>query len=387
MKRIVVIGAGPAGCMAAISSKTHHPDAQVILIDSNDKLAVKMRLSGGGRCNVSANVTSDEIIKNTTRNGRFLYSSLNQFNPQNIIEFFESRNLKLKEEDHHRLFPITNKADDIVNVLEKELKQLGVDILLNTKVINLDIEHHKIQTNAQDISFDACILATGGKTFIHTGSDGSGFELLKSIGHRITDLKPAEVALVSNDTFIQTKELQGLSFKDVKVTSYINGKKKTIIQNDLLITHFGLSGPAALQTSSYCVDDFDKGNEIIVKVDFVPHIALETLQHDSDLIKTLSKSCPKRLINFIQNNYPKNQITNIVKAFPINIHDRRGFSTAFVTAGGVSLKEIDPKTMKSKRHPSLSVCGETLDINSLTGGYNITIAMSTGYTAGKYCIE
>ncbi len=387
-KAVIIIGAGPAGCMAAISTKKHYPDSQVTLIDSNNRLGVKMRLSGGGRCNLSANVSNEEIINHTPKNGRFLYSSLAEFNPQSIIHFFNERSLKLKEEDHHRLFPITNKAVDVVAVLEKEMKSLGVDFLLNNKVLAIDEKSKTISTLNQSISFDACIISTGGQTFSHTGSDGSGFNLLKSLGHHITDLKPAEVALVSNDACIQSKELQGLSFKDIKITSFKDKKKVKTVENDLLITHFGLSGPAALQTSSYLSDAFDGNHQITVKIDFCPKLSLESLQQDKDLMDTLKKNqIPKRLIQYLENNTPKNQIANTIKAFDLTIHNTRGFSSAFVTAGGLSLKEVNPKTMKSKIHPWLSICGETLDINSLTGGYNITIALSTGFVAGKYIFE
>lgn len=387
MKSLLIIGAGPAGMMAAISSKKHHPELRVILVDSNNTLGTKMRLSGGGRCNLSANVSSEEIIVHTPRNGRFLYSALNEFNPSHIIKFFTERGLKLKEEDHHRLFPITNKADDVVAVLENEMNSLGVDIRLNSKIISVDVQEKIAQTQKSSISFDYLIISTGGKTYSHTGSDGSGYDLLKTFGHTITDLKPAEVALVSNDECIQSKALQGLSFKDITITSYKNKKKITTVKNDLLITHFGLSGPAALQTSTYCVDAFDDSNVISVKIDFCPSLSYEILQTSNNLKEILLKHCPKRLIQYIYDQYPKQQIIETIKAFPLTIHDRRGFSTAFVTAGGVSLKEIDPKTMHSKIQNYISVCGETLDINSLTGGYNITIALSTGYSAGKYILD
>lgn len=386
-KTIIVIGGGPSGCMAALSSKQNYPDALVVLLESNPKIGVKLRLTGGGRCNLTADVLNDEIIKHTARNGRFMFSSLSQFNAQSIMHFFANKGLKLKEEDHHRIFPQSNKADDVVSILEKELAKCDVIIKTNSKVLSIDPQLKSLITTQECLNFDALIIATGGISYSHTGSDGSGYELLKSLGHTITDLKPAEVALVSNDNCIQSKELQGLSFKDVNLTSFVNGKKIISITNDLLFTHFGLSGPAALQSSSYLTDAFETNNEVIIKIDFCKEFSLESLQKEKDILEKLIEiKLPKRFIAYLQANYPLHQIPFFIKSFPITIHNTRSFSTAFVTAGGVSLKEIDPKTMHSKIHPWLSVCGETLDVNSLTGGYNMTLAFSSGYTAGKNCL-
>ncbi len=387
-KTVIVIGGGPSGCMAAISAKQHHPIANVLLIERNLKLGVKLRITGGGRCNITANVPNDEIITHTPRNGRFMFSSLDSFGPQNIINFFTHRGLNLKEEDHHRLFPVTNKSEDVVKVLEKELNDLGVRILFNTLIESVDLSKKQVIDKDSTFNFDALIIATGGITYTQTGSDGTGYQLLQQMGHSITDLKPSEVALVSNDALIQSKALQGLSFNDIKITSYVNNKKIITVTNDLLITHFGLSGPAALQSSSYLRDAFEHENHVEVKIDFLPNIPLESLQRQKDLQEKLQDyGLPKRLIAVLYETFPKHLIAEKVKAFTLTIHNTRGFANAFVTSGGQSLKEVEPKTMKSKLHPFLSICGETLDVNSLTGGYNMTLAFSSGFTAGKYCIE
>lgn len=388
MTKVLIIGGGPAGCMASIACKKYHPECDVSLIDSNDKLGTKLRLTGGGRCNVSANVTNDEIINHTPRNGRFLFSSLDQFGVKDVISFFNDHGLKLKEEDHHRLFPITNNASDVVKVLENEMKHLGVNILLNHKIVDIDLNKQIAITETKQISFDNIIIASGGISFSQTGSDGSILKMLEKIGQPITDLKPAEVALVSNETLIQSKALQGLSFSDVQVTSFVNNKKVKVVKNDLLITHFGLSGPAALQTSSYLRDAFENNNHVQIKIDFLPNISLESLQTSKDIQKELLiLKCPKRLVQFLNDNYPLNHVAQLIKAFPLTIHNTRSFSTAFVTSGGISLKEVNPKTLKSKIFPNLSFCGEVLDVNSLTGGYNVTIALSTGFSAGKNCLD
>jgi hypothetical protein len=382
MKQILIIGGGPAGCMAAIACKTHNPSNTVILIEGNPRLGEKLRLTGGGRCNMTANVSAEEIIKHTPRNGRFLFSSLNNLDPQAIMRFFTERKLMLKEEDHQRIFPVSDKAEDVVNVLENELKQLGVKIQRSTLVTSIDVDHKQIKTSKGSFEFDHLIFATGGATYPQTGSNGQSFELLRQCGHTITPLKPAEVPLVSNASIIQAKELQGLSFKDISMTTYVNDKKIIHVTHDLLFTHFGLWGPAALQTSSYLSDAFKDGNKVLISIDFLPNVKREELEAQvKDLENALlSHGIPKRLIQVLKTREMLD--VKSIKQFTLELHGTRGFTTAFVTCGGVSLKEIDPKTMRSKLVPWLSVCGEALDVNSLTGGYNMTVAFSTGYTAG-----
>ena len=384
MKQILIIGGGPAGCMAAIACKTFNPSYTVMLIEGNPRLGEKLRLTGGGRCNLTANVTPEEIIKHTPRNGRFLFSSLNNMDPHAIMRFFTERKLKLKEEDHQRIFPTSDKAEDVVNVLEHELRQLGVQVQLSTRVSSIDVKKKQVKTNKGAFTFDHLIFATGGATYPQTGSNGQSFELLKQCGHTITPLKPSEVPLVSNASIIQTKELQGLSFKDISMTAYVNDKKIIQVTHDLLFTHFGLSGPAALQTSSYLNDAFKEGNKITVSIDFLPQVKREELEAQikskpiEDVL--LFYGIPKRLLQVLKTRASLDVVS--IKQFKLELHGTRGFTTAFVTSGGVSLKEIDPKTMRSKLVPWLSVCGEALDVNSLTGGYNMTVAFSTGYTAG-----
>lgn len=384
MKQILIIGGGPAGCMAAIACKTQHPQHQVILLEGNSCLGEKLRLTGGGRCNLTANVSAEEIIKHTPRNGRFLFSSLNNLDPHAIMRFFTDRKLLLKEEDHQRIFPITDKAEDVVNVLENELKKYGVQIQLSTLVTSIDVKHKQIKTNKGNFPFDHLIFATGGATYPQTGSNGQSFELLKQCGHTITPLKPSEVPLVSNASIIQSKDLQGLSFKDITITAFVNEKKIIQVTHDLLFTHFGLSGPAALQTSSYLNDAFIDGNKVHVSIDFLPKVKREILEAQVK-VKPIDEillfhGIPKRLIQVLKTG--KSLDVMSIKQFKLELHGTRGFTTAFVTCGGVSLKEIDPKTMRSKLVPWLSICGEALDVNSLTGGYNMTVAFSTGYTAG-----
>ena len=390
MKNIVICGAGPAGCMAAISAKTHYPLSNVILIDQNEHILKKLRLSGGGRCNVSANVSVQTIIEQTPRNGRFLYASLNEFNSTQIQDFFKSRGCPLVEEDHQRLFPKSHKATDIAQVIQNELNALNVVMLMNTYVHQIDLQNNTMITSNETLSFDHLILASGGLSYPQTGSDGY---LLSEISKHVFVEKcyPAETPLVSNDAIIQSKLLQGVSLKDVSLTLLIDGKKKKQVKHDMLFTHFGFSGPGVLQLSSVCRDCFEKKQSISMIIDSLPHLnhqEVESLIKEQTLSKVLSMhQLPKRLneaYDVLKENITP---TQFLKSWTFNIHDMRGFNQAFVTSGGISVKAIDPATMRLKTYPNVSVCGEMIDVHSHTGGYNITIAMSMGYHAGKHCLQ
>ena len=390
MKNIVICGAGPAGCMAAISAKTHYPLSNVILIDQNEHILKKLRLSGGGRCNVSANVSVQTIIEQTPRNGRFLYASLNEFNSTQIQDFFKSRGCPLVEEDHQRLFPKSHKAIDIAQVIQNELNALNVVMLMNTYVHQIDLQNNTMITSNETLSFDHLILASGGLSYPQTGSDGY---LLSEISKHVFVEKcyPAETPLVSNDAIIQSKLLQGVSLKDVSLTLLIDGKKKKQVKHDMLFTHFGFSGPGVLQLSSVCRDCFEKKQSISMIIDCLPylnHQEVESLIKEQTLSKVLSMhQLPKRLneaYDVLKENITP---TQFLKSWTFNIHDMRGFNQAFVTSGGISVKAIDPTTMCLKTYPNVSVCGEMIDVHSHTGGYNITIAMSMGYHAGKHCLQ
>ncbi|MFA7436549.1 MAG: aminoacetone oxidase family FAD-binding enzyme, partial [Bacilli bacterium] len=291
-------------------------------------------------------------------------------------------------EDHDRVFPKSDKSTSIINTLENKLKSLNVQIKFETLVEIVDVDKKILKINSQDITYDYLIIATGGKTYPHTGSDGSGYKIAELFGHKITELLPAEVPLVSNDKVIQDKELQGLSFKDIKLNIIQNNKVKKSIIHDLIITHFGLSGPAALRASFYIQNILKKESLAQVSLDFLPNTKTTELENlnESELTKTLlDKGLPKRLLNYIKiKTRTIDESIQLIKNFKLNIYTTKGFSLAFVTNGGIDIKEIDPKTMKSRLNNSLSFCGEIIDINSFTGGFNITSALSTGYTAGKY---
>lgn len=393
MDRVVIVGAGPAGMMASISCKETYSNANVLLIDQKQRLGTKLRLTGGGRCNVTANVDIDTVVKNIPKNGRFLYSSLHNFGPQQIIKFFEDHHCPLKEEDHNRIFPKSDRSHDIVSTLHDKMVALGVEIKTNTKITNIDIEEKVLRTEDGIFSFDHLIIASGGKTLPGSGSDGSFYPMIQSLGHTVTELIPAEVPLVSSDEVIQTKALQGLSFQDVTMTIFQKGKRKKTLTHDLLFTHFGLSGPLALRGSFYILNIFDKEKPVSIEIDFLKNQnfnMLETQLQQSKTRKEFFKALPlpKRLLNYIdkQSLSPQEVIKNL-KQFSMTIHDVRSFQHAFLTNGGVETKEINPQTLQSKIIPYVSFAGEVMDVNAYTGGFNITAALSSGFTAGKYCLN
>ena len=386
MNKIIIIGGGPSGMMAAISAKMHNPSDEVILLEGNKELGRKLKLTGGGRCNVTANVSNEEVIKNVVKNGKFLYSTLSNFNTNDIISFFNDNNCTLKEEDHFRMFPITNKAFDIVNTLENKMNSLGVKIKFNQLVE--EVTNESVITTVDSFKYDYLVIATGGITLPATGSNGSGHDFAKVFGHSITELIPAEVPLVSNDEVIQSKVLQGLSFNDVTI-SMLNdkGKIKRSITHDLLFTHFGLSGPGALRISFDVINELKKKEEVVVAIDFLPTFKKNTLLNELDKLDSIIKdnNLPERLIKYLKSISNSNEeLVKLLKSFKITIYTTRGFKNAFVTNGGVLLKEVDPSTLKSKLNDRISFCGEVLDLNAYTGGFNITAALSTGFTAGKF---
>lgn len=391
MKRVIIVGGGPAGMMAAIACKRRYQDASVQLLERNDCLGVKLRLTGGGRCNLTADVDRDTVIKHIPQNGRFLFSSLSLFDTRSIQRFFNEQGCELKVEDHHRVFPKSDKSDDVVSTLLKVMDELGVKVRYHQTVVRIDMNHHRLYTTQSSFEFDHLILATGGISYPQTGSDQIGFDLISDLGHTVTPLLPAEVPLVSNDALIQSKQWQGFSFRDVMITGMVSGKKKVTITHDLLFTHFGLSGPGALQVSSYLVKDLGVGKDVSVIIDFLPQVSYEQLSIDfkeKGVEKSLKEyGITKRVIQYWMSEYDLEQIISACKKFELKISDRRGFANAFVTCGGVSVKEIVPKTMKSKIHSNISICGESLDLNGSTGGYNMTIAFSSGYSAGWYALD
>ncbi|MCO7176253.1 NAD(P)/FAD-dependent oxidoreductase [Sporolactobacillus kofuensis] len=407
---VIVIGGGPAGLMAAIAAGEQ--GAHVLLLDKGDKLGRKLAISGGGRCNVTNAMPIDELIKHIPGNGRFLYSALSAFNNQDIIAFFEDLGVGLKEEDHGRMFPVSNNAKSVVHALLTKMQNLKITIRTNTPVQAVLYSDHVVGVktkNGEKITAPTVIIAVGGKSVPQTGSTGDGYAWAKAAGHTITELYPTEVPLTSKEPFIQDKTLQGLALSDVTVT-LVNPKGKAIQSHrwDMLFTHFGLSGPAILRLSQFVVKALKKfkTKDVVVLIDVKPDLNEEQLtQQLLHLVETDPKKAlknvwkgivPERYLLFLLEHIglspdlnfhelSKEDVRNMAKAlkgFPVHITGTLSIEKAFITGGGISLKEVNPKSMESKMMPGLYFCGEILDIHGYTGGYNITSAFVTGHAAG-----
>lgn len=385
----IVIGGGPSGMMAAISSSFY--GQKTLLLEKNKKLGKKLAGTGGGRCNVTNNGNLDDLMAGIPGNGRFLYSVFSQFDNYDIINFFTENGVKLKVEDHGRVFPATDKSRTIIEALEQKMKELGATIKTQTEVVSVkkNEDCFIIKSSKCMWSCDRLIVTTGGKSYPSTGSTGFGYEIARHFKHTITELEAAESPLLTD---FPHKDLQGISLQDVTL-SY----DKHVITHDLLFTHFGLSGPAALRLSS-----FVKGGETIY-LDLLPQMSKQDLadfleeNREKSLKNALKASLPERLAEFFVQGFPekvkqltdreRNQLIRSIKALKISVTGKMSLAKSFVTKGGVSLKEINPKTLESKLVPGLHFAGEVLDINAHTGGFNITVALCTGWVAGSVHYE
>lgn len=411
MYDICIIGAGTSGLMASIAASLY--GARVLVIDKNKRAGKKLRLTGGGRCNVTNRRPVDDLIQHIPGNGKFLYSAFSQFNNEDIIQFFTEHNVPLKEEDHGRMFPQSDSSRTIVNTLVEVATEQGVDFRFNTKVTSLLTKDQHITgvllNNNETIQCQSVIVATGGITYTYTGSTGDGYKMAKKLGHHVTPLYPTESPLVSEASFTQQRTLQGLSLQEVQLSVIdAHGKIKTQHQMDLLFTHFGLSGPCALRCSMAINQLLKQQKTVIVELnskpdwqmsDFEQYLSQQREQAGNKAVKNaLQHILPERFLLFtltqadIDPNQPFKQITPAqwvdwikqVQHLQIPISKTWPMEKSFVTGGGIDLKEINPKTMESKLITGLYFSGEVLDINGYTGGFNITAAFSTGYVAGMH---
>lgn len=411
MYHTIIIGAGPSGLMAAYSASSNGKN--VLLLEKKKGLGRKLRISGGGRCNVTNRLPYEEIIKNIPGNGKFLYSPFSTFDNESIIQFFESRSVQLKEEDHGRMFPVSNRAQDVVDALVDSIKQNGVEIRQETTVSSIESENQRITgVTLQDGTFipsKAVIIASGGCSVPHTGSTGDGYKFAENLGHSITELFPTEVPIKSSEPFIKNKTLQGLSLQNVGLSVLKkNGKPRITHQMDMLFTHFGISGPAALRCSQFVYKEqkSQKKTYIQMSIDAFPEIKTHDLEQQ--IVKKLkdepNKAIKNALKGLVQERYlhfivqqssidldvtyhhlSQQAIRTFVenlKSFTFTVNGTLPLDKAFVTGGGVNIKEIEPNTMASKICAGLYFSGEVLDIHGYTGGYNITSALVTGYVAG-----
>ena len=381
----IVIGGGPAGMMATISSSFY--GQATLLLEKNRKLGKKLAGTGGGRCNVTNNGSLDDLLAGIPGNGRFLYSVFSQFDNHDIIRFFTENGVKLKIEDHGRVFPASDRSQTIIQALTDKIAELGGQVRCQVEVTSVKKIDGQFVIKSKDETWtaDRLIVTTGGKSYPSTGSTGFGHDIARHFQHTITDLEAAESPLLTD---FPHKALQGISLDDVTLHY---GKHR--ITHDLLFTHFGLSGPAALRMSS-----FVKGGEILT-LDSVPHYSKEELteilekNREKSLKNVLKAYLPERLADFFAQDLPEkvkqlspkeiDVVLEKVKELPIPVTGKMSLAKSFVTKGGVSLKEINPKTLESKLVPGLHFAGEVLDINAHTGGFNITVALCTGWVAGS----
>ena len=404
MAKVIVIGAGPAGIMAAITAAENH---KVLLIDSNEKIAKKLFITGKGRCNITNAKDIGDFFDYIPGNPHFLYSALYSFTNNDVIEMIENEGTKLKVERGGRVFPESDKSSDIIKALSKKLSKAKVDIRLNSKVTDVFLENDIIKSveinGSERISADYFIIATGGASYPLTGSRGEGQVLAEKMGHKIIDLKPSLVPVELNGDWF--KELIGLTLKNIKL-DILDSKNKVKYSNqgEMKFTSYGISGPIVLSGSRYIdyKDTYsisidlkpsldDKELDLRVQKDFKKYInkdfrnSLDDLlpQKMIPLIIKLSMIDPYKKVNEITKVERRN-LVNAIKNIKGKVKGLRPLAEAIVTSGGVSTLEIDPSTMKSKIINNLSFAGEVIDIDAFTGGYNVQIALSTGYLAGKY---
>lgn len=412
--KVVVIGGGPAGMMSAISAAKSGD--KVVLLEKNNILGKKILITGKGRCNITSSLDIDDFINNIPGNGRFLYSAFENFDNKDIIELLKKEGVSVKEERGNRYFPTSDRAEDVRMALERETKKAGVDVKLNSKVCGIEIEDSKVKSVVLEngkIDADKIILATGGKSYPLTGSNGDGYKIAEELGHTIKDVRGSLVPLIAEKSVCS--KMQGLSLRNVGIVLYDVEKDKKIYSDfgEMLFTHFGVSGPTILSGSAHLLryKDVDKkisNGKIVLKIDLKPALSFEQLDarilRDFTEVKnkqfknSLDKLLPKKMIDVvidkskIDSEEHVNEITReermnlvkILKCFVVRIDGFRPVDEAIVTAGGISVKEINPKTMESKIVSGLYFAGEIIDVDAYTGGFNLQIAYSTGFTAGKH---
>lgn len=411
MSHVIVVGGGAAGMFAAIAAaKNGH---QVTLYEKNEKLGKKIFITGKGRCNITNAADMEELFDAVVTNSKFLYSSFYGYTNQNVIDFFEDAGVPVKIERGNRVFPNSDHSSDVIRALEREMKKVGVKVCLNTEVKSVEAEKGKFDkvvlkdTTAQ--TADACIVATGGLSYRSTGSTGDGFRFAENVGHKVTQCFPSLVPMETKEPWIC--ELQGLSLRNVEA-KILDGKKELYKDfGEMLFTHFGVSGPLIISASSYVGKKFmDKNGqkkELTLEIDLKPALTEEQLDqrvlrdfeenHNRQFKNAITKLFPTKLIpvmlelggidpekkvNSIEKEERK-QFVHLIKHFRMTLTGLRDYPEAIITKGGVNVKEIDPGTMESKLVKGLYFAGEVLDLDALTGGFNLQIAWSTGYAAGN----
>ena len=411
--KVVIIGGGPAGMIAGI--KAAKEGNKVYIYEKNKTLGKKLLITGKGRCNITSSIDMDEFIKNVPGNGRFLYSAFQNFTNQDIINLLKENGVKVKEERGNRIFPVSDKSQDVLNALIKELKKNNVQIREDSPVEKILVKDGIVKgivlKNKQEIEADKVILATGGRSYPGTGSTGDGYKMVENLGHNITKIQGSLVPLEADLNIC--KELQGLSLRNVGILIKDVQNNKKIYEDfgEMLFTHFGVSGPTILSGSAHIlryqnIDELLKAGKIKLYIDLKPALTEEVLNNrllrefeenkNKAFKNSLDNLLPKKLIDMvielsnINSNKKVNEITKeerlnlikLLKNFEVIIKGFRPIEEAIVTAGGINIKEINPKTMESKIISGLFFAGEVIDVDAYTGGFNLQIAYSTGYAAG-----
>lgn len=412
--KVLIIGGGPAGMVAGI--KSAEDGNSVTILEKNNSLGRKLLITGKGRCNITSSLDITEFINNIPGNGRFLYSALYNFNNKDIIQLLKEEGLEVKEERGNRIFPITDNAIDVLNALLRRIKKLKIDIKLNAKVDKIIVKDNKsigvIYNNKEKIYADKIILATGGASYPGTGSTGDGYQMARELGHTIKEISPSLVPLETYEKQ-ECKRMQGLSLRNIGI-KFIDTQKNKLIYEDfgeMIFTHFGISGPVIISASAHLVRykniiELLKNKKISLCIDLKPALTKEKLDdrilRDFEELKnkqvknSLDKLLPQKMIPVvldrlnINKDKKVNEITKeeriktveLLKKFELTISDFRPIEEAIITAGGISVKEINPKTMESKIIQNLYFAGEIIDVDAYTGGFNLQIAYSTGYTSG-----
>ena len=408
---VVVIGGGPAGMMAAITSAENGNN--VTLLEKKERLGRKLLITGKGRCNITNAADMEELFDAVVTNSKFLYSSFYGYTNQNVIDFFEDAGVPVKIERGNRVFPTSDHSSDVIRALEREMKKAGVKVCLNTEVKSVEAENGKfnrvVLKDTTTRTADACIVATGGLSYRSTGSTGDGFRFAESVGHKVMQCFPSLVPMETKELWIC--ELQGLSLRNVEA-KILDGKKELYKDfGEMLFTHFGVSGPLIISASSYVgkkfMDKKGQKKELTLEIDLKPALTEEQLDqrvlrdfeenHNRQFKNAITKLFPTKLIpvmlelggidpekkvNSIEKEERK-QFVHLMKHFRMTLTGLRDYPEAIITKGGVNVKEIDPGTMESKLVKGLYFAGEVLDLDALTGGFNLQIAWSTGYAAGN----
>ncbi|NTW71293.1 MAG: NAD(P)/FAD-dependent oxidoreductase [Eubacteriaceae bacterium] len=402
MSNVIVIGGGPAGMICA--GKAAAEGNNVILIEKNEKLGKKLFITGKGRCNFTSNCEVEEIFDNVVHNKKFLYSSIYNFTNKDTIEFFNKLGLKEKVERGGRVFPESDKSSDVIKALDKYVKQNGVKVMLKTEVASIFYEEGRVNgvelKDGTRLAAEKVVVATGGLTYSQTGSTGDGYKFAEEAGHRINEIEGALIPLETKESFV--KDLQGLSLKNVSVSLYEGKKLKETTFGEMIFTHFGVSGPMILSLSSR----MKKNKKYSIKIDLKAALDNDTL--DRRIVRDFEKNSNKILKNSMDDLLPQRLIPIIIrlsgikedkivnqiskeerlklvqtlKGMELEITSKAHLDLGIITAGGVDTKEINPQTMESKKVPGLYFAGEVIDVDALTGGFNLQIAFSTGYLAG-----